>query len=247
MSDLSQLSNSELVASFIDLTSRFSQPEVAKNFEGITQSDVSRWRRGDWKRLTAVKRRALEAGVARFDDEASCSAAMMRFGLSEGDLAELLGAEPGMVQAWISEPGAITPVAHMNLLNLLTLGLDAHRKTLEFGKATQRRGQGAPVSRAQIVIDLIEDSVERGHARWFLVYILEPSIGPESTEADKSMWYGYKTGIGYEPPTDETLANFYKQMADSTTTTPTEHSDAEVANIVEGGGDEDGETEEVGR
>ena len=170
---------------------------------------------------------------------------MLKFGLSEGELAELLKVEPGMVRAWISDPGVITPVAHSNLLNLLISGVDAHQETLAFRRATQRGGEGAPASRAQIVIDLIEDADERGYPKWYVLYILEPSIGPMVTDADKSMWYGYKTGIGYAPPTDEMLASFYEEMADSISTEPSvgDHErvvDGDMGTPGEGGGGREG-------
>lgn len=44
---------------FLDSTAELSQAEAAARAPGITQKDVSRWRRGDWNRLTAKKRRAL--------------------------------------------------------------------------------------------------------------------------------------------------------------------------------------------
>ena len=94
------------------------------------------------------------------------------------------------------------------------------------------------------MINLIEDAGKRGHAKWFVLYILEPSMGPLVTEADKSMWYGYKTGIGYEPPTDEMLANFYEQMAEGASK---ESSNADAADPAEDEtDDEDGEEKEGG-
>lgn len=51
-----------LVADFLQAIEEegWSQEEAAEAIEGVTQSDVSRWQREDWKSLTAAKRRSLE-------------------------------------------------------------------------------------------------------------------------------------------------------------------------------------------
>lgn len=50
----------DLISRFLDRVADLSQEEVEKSVPGITQSDMTRWRRDDWQRLTAKKRRAVE-------------------------------------------------------------------------------------------------------------------------------------------------------------------------------------------
>lgn len=57
--------DAEIVQAFLAETAGLSQEEIEAIAEGITQTDVSRWRRDDWQRLTAAKRRA----VLRFLEE----------------------------------------------------------------------------------------------------------------------------------------------------------------------------------
>lgn len=53
-------SDQELVGRFLKATADLSTYEASEALSGVTQTDVSKWRRGDWKRLTAAKRRVLQ-------------------------------------------------------------------------------------------------------------------------------------------------------------------------------------------
>lgn len=50
----------ELVDAFLEAIHGMSSYRIHGLIDGITQTDVSRWRRGEWKRLTGEKRRAIE-------------------------------------------------------------------------------------------------------------------------------------------------------------------------------------------
>lgn len=52
-------SDRELVAAFLEVMDGYSGREISQMVPGITDNDVSRWRRGEWSRLTAAKRRAI--------------------------------------------------------------------------------------------------------------------------------------------------------------------------------------------
>lgn len=56
----------ELVAEFLDASSRLSGREAAERVPGVSQHDVSRWRRGEWTRLTSAKKRALAAWLRHY-------------------------------------------------------------------------------------------------------------------------------------------------------------------------------------
>lgn len=56
-------SDKDLVDAFLGATDGLTQGEVEQAVDGVTQNDVSRWRRGEWKRLTGEKRRALSRFV----------------------------------------------------------------------------------------------------------------------------------------------------------------------------------------
>lgn len=62
---LPQLPEQVLVQGFLDATADLSQHEVEERVPGVTQSDVSRWKRGDWVRLTAAKKRAIKEFLDR--------------------------------------------------------------------------------------------------------------------------------------------------------------------------------------
>lgn len=51
--------DNEIIASFLASTEGLSQEEAGRRVPGVSQSDVSRWRRGEWKRLSDKKRHAL--------------------------------------------------------------------------------------------------------------------------------------------------------------------------------------------
>lgn len=51
----------DLVDAFTKAVADLSQEEAAERAPGISHDDVSRWRRGDWKWVSARKRRALQA------------------------------------------------------------------------------------------------------------------------------------------------------------------------------------------
>ncbi len=56
-------SDKELVGRFLKLVAGFSGQEVRRMVPGVTDNDMSRWRRGDFARLSAAKRRTLVAYV----------------------------------------------------------------------------------------------------------------------------------------------------------------------------------------
>jgi hypothetical protein len=56
---VSDLTDEELVASFLEAVRGLSGREVGRTVPGVTQSDFSRWSRGQFEALTAAKRRAL--------------------------------------------------------------------------------------------------------------------------------------------------------------------------------------------
>lgn len=60
VSALRDPSDATLVRDFLEAVDGFSQEEVERRVGGVTQNDLSRWRRGEWKRITAAKRRALQ-------------------------------------------------------------------------------------------------------------------------------------------------------------------------------------------
>jgi hypothetical protein len=49
----------ELVKAFLDATLHMSQSEVGRQVPGVTQKDMSRWKVGNWQRLSNDKREAL--------------------------------------------------------------------------------------------------------------------------------------------------------------------------------------------
>lgn len=57
------MSDQDLVTAFLGDVDLLSGHEVEDYFEGVTQSDVSRWQRGDYKRLSKRKRRAIQEHV----------------------------------------------------------------------------------------------------------------------------------------------------------------------------------------
>lgn len=59
----------KLVADYLEATDDLSQLEASGLAAGITQSDVSRWRRGEWEWLTAKKRRAIRQALKRIEEE----------------------------------------------------------------------------------------------------------------------------------------------------------------------------------
>ena len=60
-------SDRDVVEAFLAAVKNLSAREAAALLSGVSHDDVARWRRGEWKRLTAAKRRALlrflEGGV----------------------------------------------------------------------------------------------------------------------------------------------------------------------------------------
>ena len=95
----------ELVQEFLKTVAGLSTYEASDVAEGITQTDVSKWRRSDWKRLTAAKQRALRA----FLDQPE-----IRKRLEAGDPAPiaLADGEQRRVTAWVmglGEAGENTP------------------------------------------------------------------------------------------------------------------------------------------
>jgi hypothetical protein len=54
-----QVTDQQLVADYLRLVEGRSQTEAAAATPGVTRRDVWRWRRGDWKRLTDEKRKAI--------------------------------------------------------------------------------------------------------------------------------------------------------------------------------------------
>lgn len=52
-------SDQELVAAFLDLVGNMPSRQIARTYEGITPDDLTRWRRGSWKRISGDKRDAL--------------------------------------------------------------------------------------------------------------------------------------------------------------------------------------------
>lgn len=57
------LTDQELVRRFLARWEGVSGPRIERSVPGVTQSDVSRWRTGKWKRLTAPKARALREAL----------------------------------------------------------------------------------------------------------------------------------------------------------------------------------------
>lgn len=54
-----RLTDQQLVERFLSALSDVSSREAGRLVEGVTHDDVSRWRRGNWSRLTSKKRDAL--------------------------------------------------------------------------------------------------------------------------------------------------------------------------------------------
>lgn len=52
-------SDQEIVSAFLGAVAGLSAREASAQAADVSHDDVARWRRGDWKRLTAAKRRAL--------------------------------------------------------------------------------------------------------------------------------------------------------------------------------------------
>ncbi len=52
-------SDAEMVAAFLEAVEGYGVREVTRMVDGISHDDLSRWRRGAWKRLSAPKRRLL--------------------------------------------------------------------------------------------------------------------------------------------------------------------------------------------
>ena len=116
------MSNLEVVGRFVSRTSRFSQQETAERFDGITQSDVSRWRRGAWKTLTAAKRRALEAALIALDADSSSAKAVSRGGekMATGEDATTAREVRGLPEDYIRSelpPGFLTAREVASFLN----------------------------------------------------------------------------------------------------------------------------------
>lgn len=61
-------SDRELVSTFLEEVTGYSQDEAAAMVDGVTATDVWRWRNGEWKRLSAKKRRDLITFVERQRD-----------------------------------------------------------------------------------------------------------------------------------------------------------------------------------
>lgn len=82
-------SDEDIVSRFLEATAHLSQDEAARQADGVTQDDVSRWRRGAWKRLTAKKRRALERFLEARRNGVAIGAreAGLPYGLPDEDLA----------------------------------------------------------------------------------------------------------------------------------------------------------------
>lgn len=57
-----------LVGDFLAKWSGSSGPEIEARVPGITQTDVSRWRRDDWEWLSEAKQKALRDDLARTPD-----------------------------------------------------------------------------------------------------------------------------------------------------------------------------------
>lgn len=54
-----EISDRDLVGSFLSLLERYTGSTIASMVPGVTESDVSRWRSGKWTRLSSAKRDAL--------------------------------------------------------------------------------------------------------------------------------------------------------------------------------------------
>lgn len=52
-------SDVDLVAAFLTAVKDYSGHEVARMVADVTADDMSRWRRGEWKRISSPKRRAI--------------------------------------------------------------------------------------------------------------------------------------------------------------------------------------------
>lgn len=67
--DYRKLSDKALVELFLRETEEFSGPAIRGLVEGVTEHDVSRWRRDEFKRLSGDKRQALESYLREAEDE----------------------------------------------------------------------------------------------------------------------------------------------------------------------------------
>ncbi len=57
------LDDKDLVREFLEFVADYSGQEIREMVPGVTDNDVSRWRRGDWTRITKAKRRAIKSFV----------------------------------------------------------------------------------------------------------------------------------------------------------------------------------------
>lgn len=62
---LSKSADEEIVAHFLAAVADLSTHAAGAQISGVTQKDVSRWRRGEWERLSTRKRAALTAYLER--------------------------------------------------------------------------------------------------------------------------------------------------------------------------------------
>lgn len=90
--DLNHLDDHELVAAFLNAVGKRTGRAVARDVSGITPDDLSRWRRGTWKRLTGDKRdsiiRFLSQKAAREAEGDAVSAVILK----RDDVVRMLGA-----------------------------------------------------------------------------------------------------------------------------------------------------------
>lgn len=113
-----RLTDSELIAAFLASAEGRSQQEAANLAPGVRQSDVSRWRRGEWKRLTDKKRHALTAylrnGSAEFYNH---EAALEWFRDLEQVTRNLEGTAPkGEAKQFKQDQLELIRVMHLNLV-----------------------------------------------------------------------------------------------------------------------------------
>ncbi len=59
--EITSLTDDELVFALLEVVGNATQDEIAALVPGVTQPDVSRWRRGEFQRLYSAKRHAIEA------------------------------------------------------------------------------------------------------------------------------------------------------------------------------------------
>lgn len=109
--ELAKLSDKRLVELFLQETEEFSGPAIRDRVDGVTEYDVSRWRRGDFKRLTAEKRKSLVDFLERERVELrkwlaheDAEDVKRFFDLLEGrgdvEVASLVGGRPEEIRRW---------------------------------------------------------------------------------------------------------------------------------------------------